>query len=350
MENGFFSAAVTIVAGFILAGVVHGIIIWLKKKADKTETELDNIILNAVGTPLVVAIIAVSIYIALTRYDIVPAYLSWLITDHLINAVFIILGAWITSVFSYNLIHTYANSIAEKTKTDLDDRLIPILEAIAKYLIWFVALLLILAEFQIDITPLLAGAGIAGIALALAAQDILGNFFSGAIIAVDKPFRIGDRVQIDTHFGDVISIGPRSTRIKTLDNLFVTVPNSKITTSIIINYAMPDVRMKVRIPFSVAYGSNMKKVKELLLSIAREAAEKTPWVLTDPVPAVYFLEFGESSLNGQLILWTNNYDNSWDVKDFMNDRIAQRFTEENIEIPFRQVDVRLRKPGGSDAF
>ena len=276
MENGLFSAAVTIAGGFILAGAAHWIIRWLKKKADETETEIDNIILNAVGTPLVIAIISVAFYIALTRYDIVPASLSWLITDQLINAVFIVLGAWIASVFSYNLIHTYANGIAEKTKTDLDDRLIPILEVIAKYLIWFVALLLILAEFKIDITPLLAGAGIAGIALALAAQDILGNFMSGAIIAVDKPFKIGDRVKIDSFFGDVISIGPRSTRIKTLDHLFVTVPNSKITTSIIINYAMPDVRMKVRIPFSVAYGSNMKKVKEISALNRPRSRRKNP--------------------------------------------------------------------------
>ena len=83
--------------------------------------------------------------------------------------------------------------------------------------------------------------------------------------------------------------------------------------------------LKVRIPFSVAYGSDMERVKEILLSIAREAAEKTAWVITDPAPSVYFLEFGESALTGQLILWTNNYDYSWDVQDWVNNRIARRF-------------------------
>jgi MscS family membrane protein len=347
MDNGFFFAAVTVAAGLVLAGIAHGIIRWLKKRADATESQLDDIILMAVGTPLVVAIIAVSFYIALTRFDIVPESMGWFITDQVINSVFIVFGAWIISVFSYNLIHTYGNRIAEKTETDLDDRLLPILEIAARYLIWFVALLLILAEFKFDVTPLLAGAGIAGLAFALAAQDILGNFLGGAIIAIDKPFKIGDRVKIDTFSGDVMGIGPRSTRIKTLDNQIVTIPNSKVTSSIVINYAMPDLNLKVRIPFSVAYGSDIERVKSILLAIAREAAEKTSWVITDPAPSVYFLEFGESSLNGQLILWTNNYDYAWDVQDWVNSRIARRFSDEKIEIPFRQVDVRMRNPGGA---
>jgi small-conductance mechanosensitive channel len=100
--------------------------------------------------------------------------------------------------------------------------------------------------------------------------------------------------------------------------------------------------MKVRVPFSVAYGTDISHVKKILLEIAHEAAEKTSWVILDPSPSVYFLEFGESSLNGQLILWTNNYDNLWDVQDFINCRIDERFRNEKIEIPFRQVDVRMR--------
>ncbi len=343
MDNGFLYAALTVVLGLVFAGVAYVIIRWLKKKAESTESPLDDIILMAVGTPLVVAIIAFSVYIALTRFDIVPASMGWIITNQVINAVFILFGAWIASVFSYNLLRTYGTLVAEKTETDLDDRLMPILEIAARYLIWFVAFLLILAEFKIDITPLLAGAGIGALALALAAQDIIGNFFSGAIIAMDKPFKIGDRVKIDTFFGDVMSIGPRSTRLKSLDNQIVTFPNSKVTSSVVINYAMPDTNLKIRIPFSVAYGSDMDTVKEILLSIAREAAEKTSWVITDPAPSVYFLEFGESSLNGQLILWTNNYDSAWDVQDYVNSRIALRFAEEKIEIPFRQVDVWMRK-------
>jgi small-conductance mechanosensitive channel len=237
---------------------------------------------------------------------------------------------------------TYGKWVASKTETDVDDQLLPMLEILSKYLIWFIAIMLILSEFNIDITPMLAGAGIGAIAVALAAQEIIGNFLGGAIITVDKPFKVGDRIKYDTYFGDVISIGARSTRIKTLDYQIVTIPNSKLTSNVVLNYAMPDIKMKVRIPFSVAYGSDIKRVKQILLELANEAAEKTPWGVTDPAPSVYFLEFGESSLNGQLILYTNNYDNLWDVQDYVNVRIDERFKEEGIEIPFRQVDVRMR--------
>ncbi|HII99693.1 MAG TPA: mechanosensitive ion channel, partial [Methanoregula sp.] len=195
---------------------------------------------------------------------------------------------------------------------------------------------------EIDITALLAGAGIGAIAIALAAQEIIGNFLGGAIITLDKPFRVGDRIKYDTYIGDIISIGPRSTRMKTLDYQIVTIPNSKLTSNVITNYAMPDVRLKVRIPFSVAYGSDIKRVKAILLEIANEAVEKTPWTVPDPKPSVYFLEFGDSSLNGQLILFTDDYTHLWDVQDYINIRIDERFREEGIEIPFRQVDVHMR--------
>lgn len=347
MDSDFFYTAITIAAGLVLAGIAHFIIRWLKERAEKTKTKLDDIILMAVGTPLVVGIIALSIYIALTRFDIVPESLSGLITPQVINAVFILLGAWIISVFTCNVIRTYGTLIAKREDNDLDARLIPALETSVRYLIWFVAFLLILHDFQFDITPLLAGAGIGALALALAAQEILGNFLGGVIIAVDKPFRIGDRVKIDTFFGDVLHIGFRSTRIRTMDNQIITVPNSTITSGVVINYAQPDNYLKVRIPFSVAYGTDMDRVTGILLAIAREAAEKTSWVLTDPAPEVYFLEFGESSLDGQLILWTTNYNYAWNVQDYVNRRILIRFREEKIEIPFRQVDVWKRSPGGS---
>ena len=127
-----------------------------------------------------------------------------------------------------------------------------------------------------------------------------------------------------------------------MDYQIVTIPNSKLTSNVIINYAMPDVRLKVRIPFSVAYGSDIKRVKAILLEIANEAIDKTPWAVPDPKPSVYFLEFGDSSLNGQLILFTDEYSHLWDVQDYINIRIDERFREEGIEIPFRQVDVHMR--------
>lgn len=354
MEPNYLYALITIGIGLVAAGFAHFIVKWLQSKADETDTLLDDIIVLAIGKPLIVTILAASAYIALTAFIIEPEAMQWTFGDmsltgfQFINSFFIIIGAWVASSFMYNFITTYGRWLASKTDTDFDDQLLPMLEVLSKYLIWFIAFLLILSEFKIDITPMLAGAGIGAIALALAAQEIIGNFLGGAIITLDKPFKVGDRIKYDTYFGDVISIGPRSTRIKTLDYQIVTIPNSKLTSNVTINYAQPDVKMKVRIPFAVAYGSDIKKVKRILLELAHEAIEKTPWAVPDPAPSVYFLEFGESSLNGQLIMYTNNYDFLWDVQDYMNVRIDERFKEEGIEIPFRQVDIHMRNPAPAD--
>jgi len=345
MIENIIYAAITIAVGLVIAGIAYSIIWWLKKKAEQTTTHLDDIILKAVGTPLVIWIVLISIYIALTQYDLVPSTLGRFSTSQIINAVFILLAAWAVTAFLSNLIRTYGTLIAERTEADLD-RIIQILLMIVKYVIWFVVFLLLLHIFEIDITAFLAAAGIAGVAVALAAQEIIGNFFAGIVIATDKPFRLGDRVRIDTFFGDVISLGARSTRIRTMDSQIVTIPNTKVTSNVVTNYSMPDTTLKVRIPFSVAYGTDMDKVTEILLAIAREAQEKTPWVISEPAPEVFLREFGESALNGQLTLWINDFSFQWETEDWMNREILKRFQKEGIEIPFRQVDIRMRETPG----
>ena len=218
-----------------------------------------------------------------------------------------------------------------------------LLELIVKYVVWFAALMAVLSIFEVNITPFLAGAGIAGLAVALAAQDIISNFFGGAIITVDKPFRIGDRIKVDQYYGDVVSIGPRSTRLKTLDYQIVTIPNNKITTNIIINYAEPDQKLRIIIPVSVAYGSDPKKVKEILLDIAQNTIKKTEYLLEEPAPKAFFLEFQDSSLKFILYVWARKYNLPDEVKDTINTQIAERFAAEGIEIPIPLMEVRLKK-------
>jgi MscS family membrane protein len=339
--SGDALAVLILIAGFVIAIGLFLAVGWLQRRADKTESKLDDIIIAALGTPAVIAVIVITIYLAL-QVATLPPSLEWLVGSQYFTAVLIIIGAWITSSFAYNLISVYGSKIAGLTDTDLDDRMIALGLIVSKYIIWFIAFLLILSVLNIDITPFLAAAGIIGLAVALAAQDLISNFFGGAMIAVDKPFKLHDRIQIDQFFGDVIHVGPRSTRMKTLDNQIVTIPNAKVVDSFIVNYAMPDTRLKVRIPIGVTYGTDVEKVKSLLLDIARDAAESVPYVLSDPKPDVYFLEFGESSLNFQLVIWCSEFGLSWETKDAVNTRIAKRFAEEGIEIPFPQMDVHLK--------
>ena len=336
-------AAATVVFGVLLALIARAVVNWLKTKAGETETKWDDIIIAAIGTPVQVAIVVVAIYFAISHFGILPVNLQWLLDPRYVTAFYVVIGAWIISSFLHDIIAIYGHELAEKSEGDWDDRLVELLELVVKYVVWFAALMVVLSIFEVNITPFLAGAGIAGLAVALAAQDIISNFFGGAIITVDKPFKIGDRIKVDQYYGDVVSIGPRSTRLKTLDYQIVTIPNNKITTNIIINYAEPDQKLRIIIPVSVAYGSDPKKVKEILLEIAQNTIKKTEYLLEEPAPKAFFLEFQDSSLKFILYVWARKYNLPDEVKDTINTQIAERFAVEGIEIPFPQMEVRLKK-------
>jgi small-conductance mechanosensitive channel len=316
---------------------------WLLKRAASTESKIDDILIAATGKPLIIAVLVVTVYFSIVYSGLIPDRYAYVLDSKYLTAFYILLGTWIVSSFTYNFIHLYGRWMASRTESEVDDRIIDVLEIAVKYVIWFVAFFLILSTLDIDITPLLAGAGIAGVAVALAAQDLLSNFFGGALIVMDKPFKVGDRIKIDDFLGDVVSVGPRSSRLQTLDYQLVTIPNSKIASSVIINYALPEVRLKIKIPVSAAYGSDVHHVKEVLLGIAWEAVERSEYVISEPVPTVYFLEYGASSLNFTLVVWARAFNMAWDVQDFINTRIDERFKEEGIEIPFNQMDVHIRK-------
>jgi MscS family membrane protein len=336
-------AAAVIVFGFLFALLTRTIVRWLEAKAGETDTKWDDIIIAAIGTPAQVAIVFIAVHFAITRFDVLPANLQWLLDPNYSTTFYILIGAWILSSFLHDILRTYGRELAEQSDSDMDDRLVELLELVVRYIIWFGAVMAILSVFQVNITPFLAGAGIAGLAVALAAQDLISNFFGGAIITVDKPFKVGDRVKIDQYLGDVVSVGTRSTRIRTLDYQIVTIPNNKITTNIIVNLAEPDQKLRLTLPVSVAYGNDPSKIKIILIEIARDAIKNSGYLLAEPAPSVFFTEFGPSSLNFILKIWAEKYHYNDEVKDAINCRIAERFSKEGIEIPFPQMEVRIKK-------
>lgn len=339
----FIYAAAVILLGIVLAFLARTFVKWLESKAETTDTYWDDIIIAAIGTPVQLAIVVVLTYYAVTWFDILPGSMAWVHDPRYAITFWIVICAWILSTLLHSIIHVYGRRIAELSTSDMDDRLVDLLELVIRYVIWFAAILAVLKVFEIDVTPLLAGAGIAGIAVALAAQDFISNFFGGAIITVDKPFKVGDRIKVDNYYGDVISVGTRSTRIQTLDYQIVTMPNNKLTTNVIVNYSEPEERLRIAIPVTVAYGTDPKRVKKILLEIAGDATRNSDFLLEDPAPKVFFSEFGESSLNFVLKVWMKKYNTPDEVKDDINCRISERFTREGIEIPFPQMDIHMKK-------
>jgi len=339
----YILAAFTILLGIMLAYLARMLVRWLESKAGETETQWDDILIAAIGTPVQVAVIVILTYWGVTWFDILPVSMQWIHDPRYATTFYILISAWILATFLHSIIHVYGRAFAEKSETDMDDRLVDLLELVIRYVIWFAAVMAILKVLGIDINPLLAGAGIAGLAVALAAQDLISNFFGGAIITVDKPFKVGDRIRMDTHYGDVLSVGTRSTRIKTLDNEIITIPNSKLTTNSVINYSEPDPKLRMTIPISIAYGTDPRRVKEILLEIAQDAIKNNDYLVADPAPSAFFIEFAESSLNFIVRVWTKEVVSAEKVKDTINCRIAERFAREGIEVPFPQMDVHMKK-------
>ncbi|MEW6214412.1 MAG: mechanosensitive ion channel domain-containing protein [Nitrospirota bacterium] len=201
----------------------------------------------------------------------------------------------------------------------------------------------ILSVWKISITPLLASAGIAGAAVAFAAKDTIANFFGGISIFVDRPYKIGDYIVLDTgERGEVVEIGIRSTRIKTRDDILISIPNSIISNTKIINESAPIPNFRVRIPIGVAYGSDIEIVEKTLIEIASQNEN----ILNEPEPRARFREFGESSLNFELLCWAREPALRGLTVHELNKEIYKRFEEKEIRIPFPQRDIHIHGKEG----
>jgi small-conductance mechanosensitive channel len=192
---------------------------------------------------------------------------------------------------------------------------------------------------KLDLSALAVVVGALGIGVGFGLQNIISNFISGLIILAERPIAIGHRIEIDGHVGQVTKIDLRSTTIVTNDNITIIVPNSTFITTSITNWSYGDPKVLMRVPIGVAYGSDLEKLKNILLEIANEH----PNVLKNPAPNVLFLGFGDSSLNFELIVWTIEMVKTpkFLISD-LNFAIERKLRENNIEIPFPQRDLHLR--------
>ena len=200
----------------------------------------------------------------------------------------------------------------------------------------------LLSVWGIEILPLLGALGVAGIAIALALQPVLANIFSGASMILDKTISKGDLVYLDSQTrGKILKVGMRSTKLITFDNELVIVPNTKLAESIIQNVALPEPKTRVVVPFGVAYGSDVTKVKKIVL---KEIISMKDILLDgDHDPVVRFLEMADSSLNFKAYFYVPSFENRANALDEANTKIYNALNKAKIEIPFPQMDIHLKK-------
>ncbi len=210
---------------------------------------------------------------------------------------------------------------------------------IVRYIIVFVGLLIIFQTAGIDLSTLTVLAGALGIGIGFGLQGITNNFVSGIIILLERPIKVGDRIEVGGTHGRVTDISARATTILTNDNVSIIVPNSEFTSTQVINWSHNDELVRFRIPVSVAYSSDVEQVTKLLLDVAKENSD----VVREPKPTVRIKEFGDNGIEFQLLVWTESQTHRRGLfTSNINFGIIKKFNANGIQIPFPQRDLHLR--------
>jgi small-conductance mechanosensitive channel len=285
-----FLKAILILAIYVLLAKTADIVInkAVRRIARFTKSELDDRIVDMIHRPVFFTIVSLGFIHAASTFT-----MSENIFFYFKGLVYTFLAVvWVICVIRVSNAIIENNVVRVADVTGLSREVTPLIENVWKVLVILAALMAVLSIWKVNITPLLASAGIAGAAVAFAAKDTLANFFGGISIFLDKPYKIGDYIVLDQgERGEVVEIGIRSTRIKTRDDILISIPNSIIANTKVTNESAPIPNFRVRIPASVAYGSDIDKVENILIEIALSNEN----ILKTPEPRVRFRAFGDSS-------------------------------------------------------
>lgn len=317
--------------GYLLAKLIEGIIKTYQKKISEEHITTKRL-LNKIILPTYLALITGFSYYAITTYALFLPYKKEL------DAIFFIALIVISAVF---LSRTLTILINLFVRTHQHLQKAPHLISVAvSVIIYTVGFYLILKYFHIEVTPYLATLGIGGLAVGLALQGTLSNFFSGLHLISDKPINVGDYIEIDeTAVGWVEDIGSISTRIKTRDDKLIIVPNNKIANSIIYNSSLPIRETKIRIPVGVAYTSNLEKVEKITIDVARQIQQTIPGAIKSFEPFIRYNEFADSNINFNVTLKVERAIDKYTVRHEFIKKLKARYDKEKIEIswPVRKI-------------
>lgn len=326
----FFLAIVTLVIVGKIAQLASLKV--LGKSIKKTEGELDEIFVEELHKPLYITLLSLGIYLLadlqfqLGNFEFYIKGVSFSLITIIWGRFFIRMGSEFFEIV--------------KTSRKFDTEFAPIFENLWTFSVLLGITFSILSIWNIDITPLLASAGIAGIAIGFAAKDTISNFFGGLSLYFDNTYKIGDYIEIETgEQGRVQEIGVRSTTIKTRDSIMITIPNSVLNTAKIYNESAPDETKRIHTTIGVEYGVDPQEIEDILL----DAADEVDLVEDYPESDVLLTEFGDSAIEFELRSWVAEPTNDRIAQDKINRSVYRKLKENSIEIPFPQRDVNMKE-------
>jgi len=333
----FTQALFAIAIALLLWFLMKLLLAFLQRKSRQIEILNDNaIIFQSLGR-------AVTILLLFTTVIYIFRMVNFSMPATVLQALMLLFLAAPVVKITIAILQIIENRIVDKTETKVDNVIFDLLNRFAGVVIYIVAIILSLDLLGINVMPFIAGAGVLGIAVGFAAKDTLSNLIAGVLLIIDRPFEVGDRIEVWTApvgsstWGDVIDIGIRATKIKTTDNIVIIIPNNAIMKRDIINYTIISSKIRVRINIGLAYDANLPKAKEIILDVAN-AIE---WVADKPAPKVVVRLFGESSVDLQLRVWITDARKRMDTISEVTDRVKEAFDEHDIEIPYPKRDITI---------
>ena len=317
----------------ILSFIVVKMLYWIfsnviRRLTSKTKTNLDDVLIDKLEKPLTYLVLILGYWISI-HYLVFKEEVEIVLE----NVAYFLLVIDVTAILSRivdALISEVIMPITEKSDSSFDNQLIPVIQKGVRSIIWILGIIIGLDNIGFDITAMIAGLGIGGLALALAAQDSVKNIFAGIMIFLDKPFRIKDRIQVDGFDGIVEEVGLRSTRLRTLEGRIVTIPNSRFTDNSVTNVtSQPTLKIKLNLGLTYDTDENqMQKAIDILEDIVKDQE-----AITDDY-AAGFNGFGDFSLNILFIYYVKP-DSHWlDTQTLVNKEILRRFNKEGLEFAF----------------
>lgn len=334
---------IIILSGYILSRLAKKIILIILMSIDKkTKKEAFQKNLKSFINPIGFFIVLLSLYVGLQLlsipnepYKVKEGLEKFTVILLLINLCWFLMG--ITSVGLF-----YFEKFAEKTDSKLDDQLIPILKRLAKILVLVIGLMLILTELGYSVTGLVAGLGIGGLALALAAKETLANIFGSLVIFTDKPFQIGDYIKTSKYEGTIEEVGFRSTQIRTLAQTLVYVPNNEISNAIIENITKMSKRF-AQFKLNLSYSTSVSQIEALIKKI-EDLLKNHPEVHQEVI-LVKFTEFSSSSLDVLVHFFIKQtvWAEFLKIKEEINLKIMQIMEEMHIEFAFPSTSIYIEK-------
>lgn len=343
VEYDLLGAVIIVLAAMVCSKLVNVI---LKKVvhrfASKTKTTLDDELVKAVRRPIFLTLLLIGLYLAMRSVWHLSSY------EDIIDKVAVVLAillAFYTLIRVVNaLFRWYGREVSARTKTDVDDKYLSIFKRVLDVTLLVIAGMIVLRYLGIEITPLLAGLGIGGLAVALALQDTLGNFFAGFHMLSDKAIKVGDYIELENGVGGhVDDISWRTTRIKKTDGNYVILPNSKLASSITTNYYFGKHEMYFSVPVEVAYTSNLDKVEEIVNAVGKSVQKTVKGAVKDYEPSVRFNAFGESNIKFNAILKVEKHGDQFLVRHEFIKRLKKDFDRKGIEMSYPVQNIHIRK-------